>query len=32
MIWNPDGSTAELSGNGTRIVARWLADRSGAET
>ena len=30
-IWNPDGSQAELSGNGTRIAARWLADRSGAE-
>ena len=30
MIWNPDGSTAELSGNGTRIAARWLALRSGA--
>ena len=30
MIWNPDGSTAELSGNGTRIAARWLARRSGA--
>jgi diaminopimelate epimerase len=30
VIWNPDGSTAELSGNGTRIVARWLASRSGA--
>jgi diaminopimelate epimerase len=30
VIWNPDGSTAELSGNGTRIVARWLADRSGS--
>jgi diaminopimelate epimerase len=29
-IWNPDGSTAELSGNGTRIAARWLADRAGA--
>jgi diaminopimelate epimerase len=29
-IWNPDGSTAELSGNGTRIAARWLARRSGA--
>jgi len=26
-IWNPDGSRAELSGNGTRIAARWLADR-----
>jgi diaminopimelate epimerase len=30
-IWNPDGSQAELSGNGTRIVARWLADRGGSE-
>jgi diaminopimelate epimerase len=30
VIWNPDGSTAELSGNGTRIAARWLAARSGA--
>jgi diaminopimelate epimerase len=30
-IWNPDGSTAELSGNGTRIAARWLAERTGAE-
>ncbi|HET7043298.1 MAG TPA: diaminopimelate epimerase [Gaiellaceae bacterium] len=29
-IWNPDGSTAELSGNGTRIAARWLAQLSGA--
>jgi diaminopimelate epimerase len=29
-IWNPDGSTAEMSGNGTRIAARWLADRTGA--
>ena len=32
VIWNPDGSTAELSGNGTRIVARWLLDRVGADT
>jgi diaminopimelate epimerase len=32
LIWNPDGSTAELSGNGTRIAARWLARRSGAQT
>jgi len=32
IIWNPDGSTAELSGNGTRIAARWLARRSGAGT
>jgi diaminopimelate epimerase len=30
-IWNPDGSTAELSGNGVRIVAAWLARCSGAE-
>jgi diaminopimelate epimerase len=30
VIWNPDGSTAELSGNGTRIAARWLARRTGA--
>lgn len=28
-IWNPDGSTAELSGNGVRIAAAWLARRSG---
>jgi diaminopimelate epimerase len=32
VIWNPDGSSAELSGNGTRIAARWLAGRTGAET
>src|SRR5215210_1153397 len=31
VIWNPDGSTAELSGNGTRIAARWLARRGGSE-
>ena len=31
-IWNPDGSTAELSGNGTRIAARWLAERTGVGT
>jgi diaminopimelate epimerase len=30
-IWNPDGTTAELSGNGTRIAACWLAARTGAE-
>ena len=29
-IWNPDGSRAELSGNGTRIAAAWLTARSGA--
>jgi diaminopimelate epimerase len=31
-IWNPDGSQAEMSGNGTRIAARWLAARTGADT
>jgi diaminopimelate epimerase len=31
VIWNPDGSTAELSGNGTRIAARWLSERTGAQ-
>ena len=30
-IWNPDGSRAEISGNGTRIAARWLADRTYAD-
>jgi diaminopimelate epimerase len=30
VIWNADGSTAEMSGNGTRIAARWLAERTGA--
>ena len=30
-IWNADGSRAELSGNGTRIAAAWLAARSGAQ-
>jgi diaminopimelate epimerase len=29
-IWNPDGTTAEFSGNGSRIAALWLAGRSGA--
>ena len=29
-IWNPDGSTAEKSGNGLRIFARWLHDHRGA--
>src|SRR3954453_2672371 len=32
VIWNPDGSTAELSGNGTRIAARWLARRAGKDS
>jgi diaminopimelate epimerase len=30
-IWNPDGSQAEMSGNGTRIAARWLSARTGRE-
>jgi diaminopimelate epimerase len=30
-IWNPDGSRAEMSGNGTRIAARWLANRNGVD-
>ena len=29
-VWNPDGSTAELSGNGARIAARWLSEHSGS--
>jgi diaminopimelate epimerase len=29
-VWNPDGSLAEMSGNGTRIAASWLAERTGA--
>ena len=28
VIWNPDGSVAEFSGNGTRIAAAWLAARA----
>jgi diaminopimelate epimerase len=30
-IWNPDGSQAEMSGNGTRIAARWLTEQTGAD-
>jgi len=30
-IVNPDGSHAEMSGNGTRIVAAWLMDRTGSD-
>ena len=30
VIWNPDGSIAEMSGNGVRIAGRWLAARSRA--
>jgi diaminopimelate epimerase len=29
-VWNPDGSTAELSGNGARIAGAWLARVSAA--
>jgi diaminopimelate epimerase len=29
-ILNPDGSHAEMSGNGTRIAAAWLMTRTGA--
>jgi len=31
-IVNPDGSRAEMSGNGTRIAAAWLISRTGSET
>jgi diaminopimelate epimerase len=31
-IVNPDGSLAEMSGNGTRIAAAWLMDQTGSET
>jgi diaminopimelate epimerase len=30
-VWNPDGSLAEMSGNGTRIAARWLSERTGVQ-
>ena len=30
VIWNPDGSVAEMSGNGVRIAARWLAEEAGS--
>ena len=32
LIWNSDGSRAELSGNGTRIVATWFFERTGKAT
>jgi diaminopimelate epimerase len=32
VIWNRDGSRAELSGNGTRIAAAWLSERTGADS
>jgi diaminopimelate epimerase len=31
-IWNPDGSPAEMSGNGTRIAAAWLSGQTGARS
>jgi diaminopimelate epimerase len=30
-VWNPDGSPAEFSGNGTRIAALWLSRRAGVD-
>src|SRR3712207_5214142 len=29
-VWNADGSIAEMSGNGARIAAAWLARKTGA--
>jgi diaminopimelate epimerase len=29
-VWNPDGSTSEMSGNGARIAAAWFAQRTGS--
>jgi diaminopimelate epimerase len=31
VIWNPDGSVAEFSGNGTRIAAMWLSERAATD-
>jgi diaminopimelate epimerase len=31
VIWNPDGSVAEFSGNGSRIAAAWLGRRAAAD-
>jgi diaminopimelate epimerase len=28
-VWNPDGTTAEMSGNGARIAAAWFARETG---
>lgn len=28
LVWNPDGTQAEMSGNATRIVAGWLGSES----
>jgi diaminopimelate epimerase len=32
IVWNADGSRAELSGNGTRIAACWHFERTGARS
>ena len=29
-VWNPDGSIAEMSGNGARIAAAWLSHKTGS--
>lgn len=29
LVWNPDGSPAEFSGNGARIAAGWILARTG---
>jgi diaminopimelate epimerase len=29
-VWNPDGSVAEMSGNGARIAAAWYARETGS--
>jgi diaminopimelate epimerase len=29
VVWNPDGTVAEMSGNGVRIAARWLGELTG---
>ena len=29
-VWNPDGSVAEMSGNGARIAAAWLSRKTGS--
>src|SRR5262245_13247627 len=30
-VWNPDGSVAEMSGNGARIAAAWLSQKLGTD-
>jgi diaminopimelate epimerase len=31
VIWNADGSRAEMSGNATRIAAAWLREQTGSD-